>query len=95
MNKTVNQLLTEANNQLMEESMRELTINLKEGTDQLVTEHDVKHMLKAADIRVYVSELDLNVDRLRELLRRARAAEAEKNREVELWESIADRMYID
>ena len=75
--------------------MKDLTINLKEGTQQLVTTSDVKHMMKAADIRVYVTEMDLTVERLRELLRRAREAEAEKNRKVELWESIANRMYID
>ena len=74
--------------------MKDVTIKLCDVTKNLVTEADVEHMLKAAEVRVLVTELDMNVPRLRELLRRARAAESKKNRTVQQWEAIAERMCL-
>ena len=94
MSKSVNELLNEGSKQLMEDCMKDVTIKLCDVTKNLVTEADVEHMLKAAEVRVLVTELDMNVPRLRELLRRARAAESKKNRTVQQWEAIAERMCL-
>jgi len=66
--------------------MQNLTITLSQELNGIVTEHDVRNMLKAVNADFYVEEIYIDEARLKLLMERARAVEANRNRFVEAWE---------